>query len=132
MDTLLIDQSLRNYQHIAATMKEIDKAIQGRNSTLILTLHQELNTLFESAKATDALILDMVRKEPQSKGDDRLNNLLSLMQTVRRANKKMRAQLHSILAVQREELHKMKKGNTLLQGYRPATVHTGKKISISN
>ena len=132
MDVKSVEQSLLNYQKIVEKMREIDKALQSRSSVLITALHQELNTLFESARATDGLILDMVRKNPQNKEDERLSRLLALMATVHRTNQKMSAQLHSILAVHRDELQKMKKGNTLLQGYRPATIHTGKKLSISN
>lgn len=132
MDLKLIDQSLLNYQKIAEKMREIDKALHTRSSVLIATLHQELNTLYESARATDGIILDMVRNSPQDKEDGRLGHLLTLMETVHHANQKMSAQLHSILAVHRDELQKMKKGNTLLQGYRPVSSHTGKKISISN
>ncbi len=132
MDILLIEQSLLNYQHIALKMQEIDQALQSRSSASLAEMHQQLNTLFDAAKATDSLILDMVRKNPQLKEDERIIRLLSLMHAVHRANQKMSAQLHSILAVHREQLRKMKQGNTLLQGYRPATIHTGKKISISN
>ena len=132
MDWKLVEQALLNYQKIAEKMREIDKALHTRSSVLIATLHQELNTLYESARATDRVILDMVRENPQDKEDERLGRLLTLMETVHQANQKMNAQLHSILAVHRDELQKMKKGNTLLQGYRPASIHTGKKISISN
>lgn len=132
MDILLVEQSLLNYQHIAKKMQEIDKALQSRNSGSLAEMHQQLNTLFDAAKATDSLVLDMVRKNSQLKEDERIIRLLSLMHAVHRANQKMSAQLQSILAVHRDQLRKMKQGNTLLQGYRPATIHTGKKISISN
>lgn len=132
MNVLLVDQSLLNYQLIAQKMQEIDKALQTRSSVSLTELHQELNTLYETAKATDSLILDMIRKNPQFKEDERVTQLLDLMHTVHQANQKMRAQLNSILVVHRDQLRKMKQGNTLLQGYRPATIHTGKKISISN
>lgn len=132
MDLKLVELSLLNYQKIAEKMREIDQALHTRSSVLIANLHEELNTLYESARATDRVILDMVRKNPQNKEDKHLSRLLALMETVHRANQKMNAQLHSILAVHRDELQKMKKGNSLLQGYRPAAIHTGKRISISN
>lgn len=132
MNALLVEQSLHNYQLIADKMQEIDKALQTRSNISLAELHQQLNTLFENAKATDSLILDMVRKNPLIKEDERIVGLLSLMHAVHRANQKMSSQLHSILAVHRDQLRKMKQGTTLLQGYRPATIHTGKKISISN
>lgn len=132
MDILLIEQSLLNYQHIALKMQEIDQALQSRSSASLAEMHQQLNILFDTAKTTDSHILDMIRENPQLKEDERIIRLLSLMHAVHRANQKMSAQLQSILAVHRDQLRKMKQGNTLLQGYRPAAIHTGKKISISN
>lgn len=132
MDILFIEQSLLNYQHIALKMQEIDQALQSRSSASLAEMHQQLNILFDTAKTIDSHILDMVREDPQLKEDERINRLLSLMHAVYRANQKMSAQLQSILAVHRDQLRKMKQGNTLLQGYRPAAIHTGNKISISN
>lgn len=132
MDILLIEQSLLNYQHIAQKMLEIEEALQSRSSASLAEMHQQLNILFDTAKTTDSHILDMIRGNAQLKEDEHITRLLSLMHAVYQANQKMSAQLQSILVVHRDQLRKMKQGNTLLQGYRPASTHTGQKISISN
>jgi hypothetical protein len=53
------------------------------------------------------------------------------MHRIQERNQRLLPQIKSILAVQRNELHTLKKGSFMLQGYRPGSVQTGRRISSS-
>lgn len=127
METALIEQSLANYQSIATHLCSIEKVMRGQNCIEIVALSQQLIQLQEQVKSNDTAILDMVHTNPRFRHEPRLQELIDLMRHIHRHNDRLTTQLRSIMVVHRDELMKMKKGNTALQGYRPATQPTGRK-----
>ncbi|MGD9949437.1 MAG: hypothetical protein AB7U29_13320 [Desulfobulbus sp.] len=132
MDTTLIEQSFVSYQRIAEHLRTIEKAMHGHDSNSIIILSQQLLQLQEQVKANDTAILKMVSTNPAIRHEPLLMKLIDLMRQIHQNNKRVTVQLRSIMVVHRDELMKLKRGNTALQGYRPATQHTGRRISVSN
>ena len=91
-----------------------------------------MDELQHEAKENDAAILDLLRNRPEIRRSPPTQELMTLMRSIQERNLRIAAQLKGIMAVQRNDLQKMKKGNTVLQGYRPVADYTGRRISISN
>lgn len=132
MNAQIIEQSLADYRAIADHLNIIERAMRGQDSKAIIALSQQLIQLQEQVKTNDTAIVDMVQNSPSMRRDPQLEELVELMRSIHRQNERVTSQLRSIMVIHREELMKLKKGNTVLQGYRPATQKTGKRISISN
>ena len=60
-----------------------------------------------------------------------MTELLAIMQRIEARNQQMMPHIRSIMAVQRNELHTLQRGNSVLQGYRPGSKQTGRRISSS-
>lgn len=127
MENTLIEQSLVNYQAIAAHLCTIETAMRSQDAKQLIELSQELLSLQEQVKGNDTAILDRVHTNPAFRQEPRLQELIVLMRQIHQFNERLTSQLRSIMVVQRDELMKMKRGNTALQGYRPATQHIGRK-----
>ena len=132
MNTTLIEQSLASYQSVAEHLQTIEKAMHGQNSTAIIAVSKELLHLQEQVKATDIALLEKVQADPAFREEPQLVDLIDLMRHIHQYNNRVTAQLRSIMVVHRDELQKMRKGNTALKGYRQPTVRTGRRISIAN
>jgi len=132
MKQTLIQQSLEQYRNISEIHDKIEQAVQARNCEAIASLSATLDELQQKAKETDSAILNLVRNSPETQHSEPMRELLALMRAIQERNHRIAAQLKGIMAVQRNDLQKMKKGNTVLQGYRPVADHTGRRISISN
>jgi hypothetical protein len=132
MDQQLLQRSVDRYQQIARMQTEIEQALQARNNDRMVALATDMTVLQEEAKADDAALLDCLRRQPDVEADDTVRSLLALMEDIRTRNQRLTSQLQGIMAVQRNELQKLKQGNTVLQGYRPVNDQTGKRISVSN
>lgn len=132
MDTTIIEQSFADYTAIAKHLRIIERAMRGQDSQAVFALSQQLLQLQQQVKTNDAAILEMVHADPGLRREPKLVELIDLMHQIHRHNERVSAQLRSIMIIHREELMKLKKGNTVLRGYRPVTQHTGRRISISN
>ena len=132
MNPSVIEQSIATYQVIGEHLGIIERAMRGQDSKAIVALSQQLVQLQEQVKTSDIAILDMVDADPGLRRTPELIALIDLMRQIHRHNERVTSQLRSIMVIHREELMKLKKGNTVLQGYRPVRQHTGKRISISN
>lgn len=132
MDTSLIEQSLVTYQAIAEHLRIIERAMRGQDSKAIIALSQQLLQLQQQVTINDTAILEMVHDNPAVRRAPKLVELIDLMRQIHQHNERVTSQLRAIMAIHREELRKLKRGNTVLQGYRPVTQRTGKRISISN
>ena len=132
MEQTLIQQSLEQYRRIAGVHDDIEQAVQTRNCEAIAELSATLDELQHEAKENDAAILDLLRNRPEIRRSPPTQELMTLMRSIQERNLRIAAQLKGIMAVQRNDLQKMKKGNTVLQGYRPVADYTGRRISISN
>jgi len=132
MEYTIIQQSLDQYKMIAECNKKIEQAIQARNNEAVISLSETLNELQEEAKNNDNAILNLVREHKEFTKNDHLQELLTLMQEIHQWNRRMASHVQGIIALQHNELQKIKKGNTVLQGYAPKIDQTGRRISVSN
>ncbi|WP_306546471.1 hypothetical protein [Desulfobulbus sp.] len=132
MEHLLIQQSLDQYKIIAECNEKIEKAIHSRDNESVFSLCAILNELQEGVKENDNAILALIRKHQELKKSTQMQELLALMQKIQEWNRRMASHIKGIMAVQRNEMQKLKKGNTVLQGYLPKIDQTGRRISVSN
>ena len=132
MEHILIQQSLDQYKIIAECNEKIEKAIQSRDNESVFSLCAILNELQEGVKENDNAILALIRKHQELKKSAQMQELLALMQKIQKWNRRMASHIKGIMAVQRNEMQKLKKGNTVLQGYLPKIDQTGRRISVSN
>jgi uncharacterized protein YjgD (DUF1641 family) len=132
MEHLLIQQSLDQYKIIAECNEKIEKAIQSRDNESVISLCAILNELQEGVKENDNAILALIRKHQELKKSTQMQELLAVMQKIQEWNRRMASHIKGIMAVQRNEMQKLKKGNTVLQGYLPKIDQTGRRISVSN
>ena len=75
------------------------------------------------------LALLQQRAEPNRSAETA--ELLALMQRIETRNRLIMPHINSIMAVQRNELHRLQRGNSVLQGYRPGPAQTGRRLSSS-
>jgi len=132
MEQTLIQQSLEQYRKIAGVHDDIEQAVQTRNCEAITALSATLDEMQHGAKENDAAILGLLRNRPEMRDSAPMGELLALMRAIQQRNLRLAAQLKGIMAVQRNDMQTMRKGNTVLQGYRPVADYTGRRISISN
>jgi hypothetical protein len=132
MNSTLIENALASYHAIAEHLATIEQAMHGQDCAAILALSGRLVELQEQVKADDIALLDKLETDPAFRREPRLMELVELIRHIHHDNERVTSQLRSIMVVYRDELLKLKNGNTALQGYRPQTARTGKRISIAN
>jgi hypothetical protein len=132
MDSTCIEESLVRYQQLAQLSNDIEQAFQIRDANALTSLCHDMNTLQEETKAGDTVLFDQLRRQPALKESPQMRELIALMQHIQERNKRLTPQIRSVMAVQRDELQKLRQGNRVLQGYRPAPNQTGRRISSAN
>ena len=129
MENEIIAHSIAQYRQIARLGDDIEQALQSRGIDALSMLCESMNALQEEVKINDRKVLDQLQNRPDLQENEQVQELLALMQKIQRRNQRLAPQLNGIMAVQRNELQKLNKGNTLLQGYSPSPHQTGKRIS---
>lgn len=131
---MLLDQTLAGYREIDRLSQEIEQALQTENIDLLTSLLQTMNTLQEAIRHQDVQILDLAARsrQPNAEGKRSFDALLHVMQAITTRNQRLLPRIHSIMAVQRDEMRKLHTGNTLLKGYRSVPRQSGGRISSSN
>jgi len=132
MENTRIEQSLRQYRQIGRLSEDIETTLQERNVDLLSSLYRTMSKLQEEVKADDSAILDLLRLRPDLHNSVHMHELLTLMQQIQERIQRLMPQINDIMAVHRNELQKLKKGNTLLQGYCTSPDQTGRRISSTN
>ena len=74
-------------------------------------------------------LADILQQDNALSQSPRLKELHCLMSRIRERNERLTPQLTGIMAVQRDELNKMRQGSTMLQGYAAPAQQTGKHLS---
>jgi len=129
---MLIDHALAGYQEVDRLSREIEQALQTENVGALSALFLSMNTLQEAIKDQDRQVLDMMRSRPDIAKTGQLEELLNLMRAIAERNQRLLPRISSIMAVQRDEMRKLNRGNTLLKGYRTVPRQSGGRISSSN
>ena len=131
---MLLDQTIACYREIDRLSREIEQALQTENFDSLAPLLQSMNTLQETIKYQDAEILDLVQsRQPETEEEyEQIDALFRLMQTLITRNKSLLPRIHSIMAVQRDDMRKLSTGNTLLKSYQNVPRQSGSRISSSN
>ncbi len=127
----MIGQALDHYRVIDRLSVEIEQAVQNRSVDALPALCTHLDLLQEEAKTCDGKVLDLLRRRRDLKECAEMTELLAIMQRIEARNQQMMPHIRSIMAVQRNELHTLQMGNFVLQGYRPGSQQTGRRISSS-
>ena len=128
---ILIEQAVAHYRLINQFGLEIEQALQKNDLAALPALCAHLNEAQAEAKTRDSDLLSLLRDHAELREGAATKEWLQLMQRIRERNQRLVPHLNSIMAVQRNELHTLKKGASVLQGYRPGSVQTGRRISSS-
>ncbi|MDR2550732.1 MAG: hypothetical protein LBD10_11090 [Desulfobulbus sp.] len=134
MDTYTpLQNAVAQYRLIRDLMLRIEQAMQeGSRAAEYAAFTEELARLQDAARANDGATLDLLRRNPSS-GSRELAaaELTALLGEVYELNQRLRTQMRGHMALLRDELRKLQTGATMLQGYKPETVQTGKRFSSS-
>ena len=127
----LIEQTVIQYRHINQLSLEIEQAVQKNDLAALPALCARLNQAQTEVKPNDSDLLALLRVGTALGESAATKEWLRLMQCIHKRNQRLLPHINSIMAVQRNELHTLKKGNSMLQGYRPGSVQTGGRITSS-
>jgi len=130
-DQAIIGQALGQYRVIDRLSAEIEQAVHKRSVEALPPLCVRLDQLQQEAKTGDGKVLDLLQRRRDLKECAEMTELLAIMQRIAARNQQMMPHIKSIMAVQRNELHTLQRGNSVLQGYRPGSKQTGGRISSS-
>ena len=126
-----LHQNVIRYRQINQLGLEIEQAVLHNRMDNIAELCELMHQAQDQAKYDDTHLLTLFRNQPELREDPTVQEWLSLMQTIHTRNQKILPRINSILALQRSELQTLRRGSSVLQGYRPATVQTGRRLSSS-
>lgn len=126
-----LHQSVIRYRQINQLSLEIEQAVLHNRLDDIAELNELMHHAQEQAKHDDTHLLTLFRNQPEFGKDPAVQEWLSLMQTIHTRNQQLLPRINSILAHQRSELQTLRRGSSVLQGYRPATAQTGRRLSSS-
>lgn len=124
-------QAVARYRQINQLSLEIEQAILHNRLDDIAELGELMHQAQEQAKYDDTHLLTLFRNQPGLGEDQTVHEWLSLMEMIHARNQQLLPRINSILALQRNELQTLRRGSSILQGYRPASVHTGRRLSSS-
>ena len=127
-----IEQAISQYEQLNELISTVEQAAQGRNVDGILALNSALNALQNEAEVNDKAVMATLRTDPALKDFPQTRQLFSLMQQVHQRNQRLTSHIQSIMAVQRNEMQTLRKGTTLLHGYKSTASETGLRISSAN
>lgn len=128
MVSSFIEQSLALYRQQVQIGNEIEHTLQSGQFGHLAAQTQYLHELQMAAQESDGMLLASIGNDV-SPSHNGLHELLDLMGTVQQHHARLLPQLQGIMALHRDELNKMRRGNTMLQGYSSPTRTTGKRIS---
>ena len=123
-----IDQALGTYGSIHALLLEMEQLLNSRRTAELVEKQQQVARLQEQAKVLDKEILAQMQ-EGGLNGDGRVAELLDLMQAIQSLNRRITPQLQAIMAVQREEIRKIRTGSTMMRGYHSNNSNSGRLVS---
>jgi hypothetical protein len=130
---MILDQTLADYQEIDRLSREIEQALHAEHLDSLVSLVESMTSLQQAIKHQDAQILDLARLRRHNAEEKRaIDALLGLMQTITARNQRLLPRIHSIMAVQRDEMRRLHTGTTLLKGYRSVPRQSGGRISSAN
>lgn len=125
----LIEQTVNRYRDINRLGTDIELVVRERDFEVLPGLCARLEQMQAEAKNDDATVLtELTRRECQIERAD-LEELLALMRCIDTRNRHLIPRIRSIMAVQRDELHTLRKGAILLQGYNTAHPQSGSRIA---
>ncbi len=127
-----IEQAISQYEQLNELISTVEQAAQGRNVDGILALNSALNALQNEAEVNDKAVMATMRTDPALKDSPQTRQLFSLMQQVHQRNQRLTSHIQNIMAVQRNEMQTLRRGTTLLSGYKSTASETGLRISSAN
>ena len=130
-DQATLTQAIGHYRLIDRLSLEIEQVVQARTFAALPALCAHMDASQEEAKGCDGAVLDCLRQSAEHNRSAEIAELLALMQRIETRNRLMMPHINSIMAVQRNELHRLQRGNSVLQGYRPDPAQTGRRLSSS-
>ncbi len=132
METLApLQQSVARYRQINKLSLEIEQAILHNRLDDIAELCELMDLAQENAKSDDTHLSSLLLNQPGLIEDSAAREWLSLMEMIHARNQELLPRINSILALHRNELQTLRKGSSVLQGYRPSTVQTGRRLTSS-
>jgi hypothetical protein len=127
----LIEQAIARYRCINQVSLEIEQAIVKNDRGNVTALCVQLNHLQTEAKTDDSALVAVLQERRELGESAAFKEWLGLMQAIQARNQRLLLHLSSIMAVRRNELRTLHQGATVLQGYHPGSIQTGKRVSFS-
>ncbi len=124
---MILDKAINAYQQVAAIMAEIEQSLPKRKADKIVSLVREMEILQADIRSMDQDIMAAIRHGKQINGDQVLE-LVSMMEQIQQANRRLVPQVRSIMAVQKNELQKLKTGSSMMQRYHSHLPKTGRLL----
>jgi len=132
MDPLaLIAQAADQYRQLDLLGAEIEAAIQCNDLAALPALCGHLDALQEQARGFDHQLFAQLRGHQELLDLDDTKEWLQRMQAIQERNQRLVPHLRSIMAIQRNEVHTLRQGNSMLQGYKPGIAQTERRFSSS-
>jgi hypothetical protein len=129
MDTSAMEQTLALYRQLAHLGDEIEKNILARQFDQVQPLTERLQALQAMVQENDRRFNGRLAASSSHIQEPQVKELLALMGAIQDRNARLLPQLHSVMALQGNDLHKMRQGNVMLQGYTQTTRQTGGRIA---
>ncbi|PIE58421.1 MAG: hypothetical protein CSA33_03090 [Desulfobulbus propionicus] len=124
---MILEEAIRAYQELADIMMKIEMALPGRQADRILSLVREMEDMQQHINKTDKPLMAALQADHPAK-QETITKLVGLMQRIQQTNQRLVPQIRSIMAVQQDELVKLKTGSSLMYGYHSQTPIAGRLI----
>jgi hypothetical protein len=132
MDPLtLIEQATAQYRHLDLLGADIEQTINNNELATLLAVNKRFNILQEQVRILDNQLIDALQQHHELFELDKTKEWLQLMQTIYERNQRLVPYIKSAMAIQRDELHALQKGSSMLQGYKPGNIQTENRFSSS-
>jgi len=130
MDPLaLIAQAAAQYRQLDLLGAEIETAVHSSDFAALPELCGRLDALQEQARDFDQRLFGLLRGHQELLDLDDTREWLQRMQAIQERNHRLVPHLRSIMAIQRNEVHTLRQGNSMLQGYKPGIAQPESRFS---
>jgi len=132
MDPLaLIEHAAARYRHLDQLGAEIEQTIHNNEHAALPALCERLHALQEQAKILDNQLVDVLQQRQELWRLDTTQEWLQLMRAIQERNQRLLPHIKNTMTIQRSELQTLRRGNAMLQGYKPGIVQTAQRFSSS-
>ncbi|WP_028579331.1 hypothetical protein [Desulfogranum japonicum] len=124
---MILNKAIDAYQRVAAIMAEIEQILPSRKAEEIVLLVREMESVQEEIRDMDQDVMAAIRHGGQIHGE-KIQELVSMMKQIQQTNRRLVPQVSTIMAVQKNELQKLKTGSSMMRRYHSHTPKSGRLL----